>query len=138
MSWCPADSGARAGGTGRAGAAVLGSMIRPTSAHEPCDDAGLLLTCGKDNRTLCWDTMTGEVVSELPPSDNWNFDVQWSPTVPGLCSTASFDGKVQLHNALGGGAGAAEDAFFGSAGACERLAAVACDAKRTRAVGVSE
>jgi WD40 repeat protein len=24
-------------------------------------DSGLLLTCGKDNRTLCWDINTGEV-----------------------------------------------------------------------------
>jgi WD40 repeat protein len=26
-------------------------------------DSGLLLTCGKDNRTLCWDINTGEVRS---------------------------------------------------------------------------
>ena len=46
-------------------------------------DPGLLLTCGKDNRTLCWDTVVGEVLAELPASSNWNFDVQWSSTTPG-------------------------------------------------------
>ena len=57
-------------------------------------DPGLLLTCGKDNRTLCWDTNAGEVLAELPASSNWNFDVQWSATTPGVLSTSSFDGRV--------------------------------------------
>ena len=61
-------------------------------------DPSLLLTCGKDNRTLCWDTEAGEVISELPASANWNFDVQWSKTTPGILSTSSFDGKITLHN----------------------------------------
>ena len=61
-------------------------------------DPGLLLTCGKDNRTLCWDTNAGEVLAELPASSNWNFDVQWSATTPGVLSTSSFDGRVGLYN----------------------------------------
>jgi protein transport protein SEC31 len=61
-------------------------------------DPGLLLTCGKDNRTLCWDTDAGEVLAELPASSNWNFDVQWSTTTPGVLSTSSFDGRVGLYN----------------------------------------
>jgi protein transport protein SEC31 len=61
-------------------------------------DPGLLLTCGKDNRTLCWDTAAGEVLAELPASSNWNFDVQWSSTTPGVLSTSSFDGRVGLYN----------------------------------------
>ena len=72
-------------------------------------DPGLLLTCGKDNRTLCWDTDAGEVLAELPASSNWNFDVQWSTTTPGVLSTSSFDGRVGLYNlqqAAGAGAGA--------------------------------
>jgi protein transport protein SEC31 len=67
-------------------------------------DPSLLLTCGKDNRTLCWDTEAGEVISELPASANWNFDVQWSKTAPGILSTSSFDGKVTLHNLQRAGA----------------------------------
>jgi WD40 repeat protein len=61
-------------------------------------DPSLLLSCAKDNRTYCWDTTSGEVVAEIPASSNWNFDVQWSPRCPGVLSTASFDGKLQLHN----------------------------------------
>jgi protein transport protein SEC31 len=61
-------------------------------------DPGLLLTCGKDNRTLCWDTDAGEILAELPASSNWNFDVQWSTTTPGVLSTSSFDGRVGLYN----------------------------------------
>lgn len=30
----------------------------------PCDSS-FLLTCSKDNRTLCWDTGSGEVCDEL-------------------------------------------------------------------------
>ncbi len=67
-------------------------------------DPSLLLTCGKDNRTLCWDTEAGEVISELPASANWNFDVQWSKTTPGILSTSSFDGKITLHNLQKAGA----------------------------------
>jgi protein transport protein SEC31 len=61
-------------------------------------DSSLLLSCAKDNRTYCWDTNSGEVVAEVPASTNWNFDVQWSPRCPGVLSTASFDGKLSLHN----------------------------------------
>ncbi|KAK3253493.1 hypothetical protein CYMTET_37261 [Cymbomonas tetramitiformis] len=61
-------------------------------------DTSLLLSCAKDNRTLCWDTNSGEVVAELPPSSNWNFDVQWSVRTPGVLGASSFDGKVTLHN----------------------------------------
>ena len=63
----------------------------------PCD-SGLLLSCGKDNRTLCWDTVSGEVLYELPAGTNWNFDLQWSPGARGLLSTSSFDGTVSIYN----------------------------------------
>jgi hypothetical protein len=39
-----------------------------------------------------------QVLYELPASTNWNFDVQWSARIPGLLSTSSFDGKVQIYN----------------------------------------
>jgi len=57
--------------------------VSPWSAADP----GLLLTCGKDNRTLCWDTAAGDVLAELPASTNWNFDVQWSA---GACTRPLF------------------------------------------------
>jgi protein transport protein SEC31 len=87
-------------------------------------DSGLLLSSGKDYRTFCWDTISGEVltgafhllvhliffygllmviflvqvVCELPASSNWNFDVQWSPRIAGVLSTSSYDGRVNLYN----------------------------------------
>lgn len=61
-------------------------------------DSGLVLSCAKDNRTLCWDTVSGEVLYELPAGSNWNFDLQWSPCTRGLLSTSSFDGQISLYN----------------------------------------
>ncbi|KAI8473947.1 MAG: hypothetical protein J3K34DRAFT_161809 [Monoraphidium minutum] len=63
-------------------------------------DPGLLLSCSKDNRTICWEVGTTDVLCELPASGNWDFDVQWSPTLPGVFSTSSFDGKLAVHNLL--------------------------------------
>ncbi|KAJ2849576.1 protein transport protein S31 [Coemansia brasiliensis] len=60
-------------------------------------DAGLLLSSGKDNRTICWDPNTSEIVGELPPAANWVYDVQWNQANPNLLSGASFDGRVSLY-----------------------------------------
>ena len=60
------------------------------------NDARLLLSAGKDNRTLCWDPETAEIMCELPPSSNWAFDVQWSPKIPAILSSSSFDGEVSI------------------------------------------
>jgi protein transport protein SEC31 len=59
------------------------------------DDSNLLVSCGKDNRTLIWNPNTGEILGELPTSNNWVFDVQWSKR-PSILSTASFDGKISV------------------------------------------
>jgi len=40
------------------------------------NDPGLLLSCSKDNRTVCWEVATTDVMCELPASGNWDFDVQ--------------------------------------------------------------
>ncbi|URE34597.1 transport protein [Musa troglodytarum] len=61
-------------------------------------DCSFLLTCAKDNRTICWDTTTGEMVCELPASTNWNFDIHWYPKSPGVISASSFDVKVGIYN----------------------------------------
>ncbi|KAJ1962794.1 protein transport protein S31 [Dipsacomyces acuminosporus] len=60
-------------------------------------DAGLLLSSGKDNRTICWNPLSGEIVGELPPSNNWVYDVQWNQANPNLLSGASFDGRINLY-----------------------------------------
>ncbi|WCJ18600.1 hypothetical protein M5689_000937 [Euphorbia peplus] len=65
------------------------------------NDSAYLLTCAKDNRTMCWNTNTGEIVRELPAGTNWNFDVHWYPKIPGVISASSFDGKIGIYNIEG-------------------------------------
>ncbi|KAI3948570.1 hypothetical protein MKW92_027208 [Papaver armeniacum] len=62
-------------------------------------DSRYLLTCGKDSRTLCWDTVSGEIVSELPAG--MNFDLHWYSKIPGLVSASSFEGNVGFYNIEG-------------------------------------
>ncbi|KAG9459646.1 hypothetical protein H6P81_004154 [Aristolochia fimbriata] len=61
-------------------------------------DSSFLLTCAKDNRTICWDTTRAEMVCELPAGTNWNFDIHWYPMIPGVISASSFDGKIGIYN----------------------------------------
>ncbi|KAI4323465.1 hypothetical protein L6164_023067 [Bauhinia variegata] len=64
-------------------------------------DSSYLLSCGKDSRTICWDTTSGEIVCELPAGTNWNFDLHWYPKIPGVISASSFDGKIGIYNVEG-------------------------------------
>ncbi|KAG2638809.1 hypothetical protein PVAP13_2NG639600 [Panicum virgatum] len=73
-------------------------------------DSSFLLTCSKDNRTICWDTVSGEIISELPTSDNWNFDLHWYRKIPGVIAASSFDGKIGIYNLEFSGLYAAGDA----------------------------
>ncbi|XP_019412945.1 PREDICTED: protein transport protein SEC31 homolog B-like [Lupinus angustifolius] len=65
------------------------------------NDSSYLVTCGKDSRTICWDTISGEIAYELPAGTNWNFDVHWYPKIPGVISASSFDGKIGIYNIKG-------------------------------------
>jgi len=67
-------------------------------------DSDLLLSCGKDNRILVWNPNAGpgEIVAELPTSNQWSFDVSWCPRNPAIIASASFDGRVSLHSLMGG------------------------------------
>lgn len=67
-------------------------------------DPDLLLSCGKDNRLLVWNpnSTAGEIVAELPTSNQWSFDVSWCPRNPALIASASFDGRVSLYSLMGG------------------------------------
>ncbi|KAK6140511.1 hypothetical protein DH2020_025741 [Rehmannia glutinosa] len=78
-------------------------------------DSSYLLTCAKDNRTICWDTVSGEIVAELPAGANWNFDVHWYSKIPGLISASSFDGKVGIYNIEGTGRYGIGEGEFGAA-----------------------
>ena len=61
-------------------------------------DSDLLLSCGKDNRNICWNPQTGESYGEFPVVTNWTFQTEWNPYNPGLIATASFDGKVAIQS----------------------------------------
>lgn len=59
-------------------------------------DPDLLLSCGKDNRTICWNSQSGEAYGEFPVVTNWTFQTRWNPHNPNLFATASFDGKISI------------------------------------------
>lgn len=59
-------------------------------------DTNLLLSSGKDNKTIAWNPETGERLGELPEVTNWTFQTQFHPHNPNLSATASFDGKITI------------------------------------------
>lgn len=59
-------------------------------------DPSLLLSCGKDNRTICWNPQSGQAYGDFPVVTNWTFQTEWNPHNPGLLATASFDGKIAV------------------------------------------
>jgi protein transport protein SEC31 len=59
-------------------------------------DPDLLISCGKDNRTLVWNPQTGERYGEFPEVTNWTFMTRFNPYNPNLSATASFDGKITI------------------------------------------
>jgi len=86
-------------------------------------DEHLLLSCGKDNRTILWDLYAMSPIGDVPndpvqsqqnsggtneqsmfglaSSQQRRYDVQWSPVRRGIVTTASLDRKVQAHSILG-------------------------------------
>ena len=68
-------------------------------------DSDLVMSCGKDNRILCWNPNgqgAAEIVYELFTTSQWTSDVKWCPRNPGLISTTSFDGHVTVSSLMGG------------------------------------
>ncbi|KAL0260442.1 protein transport protein S31 [Diplodia seriata] len=59
-------------------------------------DSDLLLSCGKDNRTICWNPRTGQALGEFPVVTNWTFQTKFHPHNPDLLATASFDGRIAV------------------------------------------
>ena len=92
-------------------------------------DPRLLMSTGKDNKTIMWDLFSLKAIAELPsggeaeaapPGGNANsigggafggmgasqqkrYDIQWSPHCRGVLATCSFDRKVQAHSVVGAG-----------------------------------
>lgn len=61
-------------------------------------DNDLLLSCGKDNRTICWNPQTGDSYGEFSVVTNWTFQTRWNPRNPNILATASFDGKIEVQS----------------------------------------
>ncbi|KAH7040381.1 uncharacterized protein B0I36DRAFT_9501 [Microdochium trichocladiopsis] len=59
-------------------------------------DPELLISSGKDNRTLIWNPATGERFGEFPEVTNWTFLTRFNPHNPSISATASFDGKITI------------------------------------------
>mmetsp|Transcript_10657 Transcript_10657/g.39783 ORF Transcript_10657/g.39783 Transcript_10657/m.39783 type:complete len:1070 (-) Transcript_10657:1074-4283(-) len=60
-------------------------------------DANLLLSSGKDGSCFIWNPSTSEQLGELPPSENWMYDVRWSYR-PSILSTASYDSRINIYS----------------------------------------
>lgn len=70
------------------------------------DDSDLLVSCGKDDRILCWNPNSGqsngEVLSEIARTNQWSFDVTWCPRNPALIACPNYDGHVSVYSVMGG------------------------------------
>ncbi|CAO3597332.1 unnamed protein product [Absidia cylindrospora] len=64
-------------------------------------DSDLLLSCGKDSRTLCWNPQSGELLGQVSQNSNWTFQADWCPRNPDLLATASFDGQINVFSLQG-------------------------------------
>ncbi|KAH9875121.1 protein transport protein S31 [Plenodomus biglobosus] len=69
-------------------------------------DSDILLSCGKDNRTIAWNPHSGEQLGEFPVVTNWTFQTRFNPSNPNLLATASFDGKIAIQTLQNTGASA--------------------------------
>jgi protein transport protein SEC31 len=61
-------------------------------------DSDLLMSCGKDCKTLIWNPNSGELLGELAQDTNWTFQTEWCPRNPDLLASASFDGKISVYS----------------------------------------
>lgn len=59
-------------------------------------DSDLLMSSGKDNKTIVWNPQTGARLGEFPEVTNWTFQTRFNPHNPSLSATASFDGKITV------------------------------------------
>lgn len=63
-------------------------------------DSDMLLTSSRDSRTVAVSVSSGEVISEAPQTANWNFDVKWSPRIPGMYLASSQDGTITVNSLM--------------------------------------
>ncbi|KPV77927.1 uncharacterized protein RHOBADRAFT_50455 [Rhodotorula graminis WP1] len=68
-------------------------------------DPDLVLSSGKDGRTLTWSLSSAALGHEGPVAEvsaatgaNWTFDASWCPRNPGFIATSSLDGTLAVHS----------------------------------------
>ncbi|GAA5797196.1 hypothetical protein HPULCUR_002576 [Helicostylum pulchrum] len=59
-------------------------------------DSDLLVSSGKDGKTLCWNPNTGKLNGELLTNNKSTHQVDWCPRQPDLLASASFDGSIHI------------------------------------------
>ncbi|SMN19895.1 similar to Saccharomyces cerevisiae YDL195W SEC31 Component of the Sec13p-Sec31p complex of the COPII vesicle coat, required for vesicle formation in ER to Golgi transport [Maudiozyma saulgeensis] len=59
-------------------------------------DSSLLLSSGRDNTVQLWNPEEGKLLSQFPTRTNWCFKTKFSPAVPDIFASASFDSKIQV------------------------------------------
>lgn len=68
-------------------------------------DTDLMVSCGKDNKILCWnpnDEQVDQCISEIATPLQWYSDVSWCPRNPALIASSSLDGAVSIYSLNGG------------------------------------
>ncbi|XP_073991909.1 COPII coat complex component secretory 31 isoform X2 [Rhodnius prolixus] len=68
-------------------------------------DPDFLVSSGKDNKILCWNPNSqepdGEIVCEIPNTQQWIFEVSWCPKNPSLLISSSCDGRTSIYSLTG-------------------------------------
>uniref|UniRef100_A0A069DZR9 Protein transport protein Sec31A n=1 Tax=Panstrongylus megistus TaxID=65343 RepID=A0A069DZR9_9HEMI len=68
-------------------------------------DPDFLVSSGKDNKILCWNPNSqepdGEIVCEIPNTQQWIFEVSWCPRNPSLLVSSSCDGRTSIYSLTG-------------------------------------
>lgn len=69
-------------------------------------DIDLMISCGKDNKIICWNPnveLAGdELCSEVASTIQWYSDVMWCPKNPAIIASSSLEGNVSIYSLYGG------------------------------------
>eukprot|EP01071_Lankesteria_metandrocarpae_P003352 Lankesteria_metandrocarpae@DN2911_c0_g1_i1.p1 len=62
-------------------------------------DSQMMLSCGKDNRTICWTIIDSQpVIFTEFSTQQWNTEIEWSPNLPGLLAAASHTESTSVYS----------------------------------------
>ncbi|KAF3933347.1 hypothetical protein ABW19_dt0203314 [Dactylella cylindrospora] len=77
-------------------------------------DPEILLSSGQDNRTICWNPNSGEILGEFPIGTNWMFRTRFNPKNPNITASASYDGKISIQSLQSKSQGSKTDTSSGA------------------------